>query len=156
MPALRSLVAMALSFAIMTVAVAWQNGGAKTETVEKIAVLQAEPAGYWKGNLHTHSLWSDGDDFPDMIADWYKRRGYHFLTLSDHNVLSEGERWVDVRSTKTDRSVALKKYVARFGETWVERRTKPKDENTQQARLKPLSEFRSILEEPGKYLLIQG
>ena len=29
----------------------------------------AHPAGprYWKGNLHTHSLWSDGDDFPEMI-----------------------------------------------------------------------------------------
>ena len=26
-----------------------------------------------KGNLHTHSLWSDGDDYPEMIADWYKR-----------------------------------------------------------------------------------
>ena len=50
-----------------------------------------------KGNLHTHSLWSDGDDFPDMIADWYKRHGYHFLTLSDHNVLSIGEKWLPVR-----------------------------------------------------------
>jgi len=23
---------------------------------------------WWKGNLHTHSLWSDGDEFPEMIA----------------------------------------------------------------------------------------
>ena len=22
-----------------------------------------------KGNLHTHSFWSDGDDFPEMIID---------------------------------------------------------------------------------------
>jgi hypothetical protein len=23
-----------------------------------------------EGNLHTHSLWSDGDDYPEMIAGW--------------------------------------------------------------------------------------
>ena len=33
---------------------------------------------WWKGNLHTHSYWSDGDDYPEMIADWYKTNGYHF------------------------------------------------------------------------------
>ncbi|HEX5831286.1 MAG TPA: hypothetical protein VFY16_09920, partial [Gemmatimonadaceae bacterium] len=50
---------------------------------------EAAPPGerWWKGNLHTHSLWSDGDGFPDMVADWYRERGYHFLSLTDHNVL---------------------------------------------------------------------
>lgn len=37
-------------------------------------------ARYFKGNLHTHSLWSDGDDFPEMIADWYKTKGYDFFS----------------------------------------------------------------------------
>ena len=35
-------------------------------------------AKWWKGNLHTHSLWSDGDDFPEMIMDGYKSRGWQF------------------------------------------------------------------------------
>jgi len=53
--------------------------------------LSAQPAPrWWKGNLHTHTLWSDGDDFPEMVVDWYKSRGYDFLALSDHNVLQEG------------------------------------------------------------------
>ena len=41
----------------------------------------AEPSeGRWyKGNLHTHSLWSDGNDFPEMICDWYKTHGLSFL-----------------------------------------------------------------------------
>ena len=34
---------------------------------------------YWKGNIHTHSLWSDGDDFPEMIAEWYRTHDYNFL-----------------------------------------------------------------------------
>jgi hypothetical protein len=96
-----------------------------------------------------------------MIADWYKRHGYHFLTLSDHNVLSDGERWIDITPGKGSRELALKKYVERFGSAWVERRTKiaKKDQDekkVEQVRLKPLAEFRSVLEEPGKYLLIPG
>src|SRR5262245_24226725 len=42
-------------------------------------LMKDEPPRYWKGNLHTHSLWSDGDDFPEMIGDWYKKNGYDFL-----------------------------------------------------------------------------
>ena len=26
---------------------------------------------WYKGNTHTHSLWSDGNDFPEMIAKYY-------------------------------------------------------------------------------------
>src|SRR4051812_44910849 len=51
------------------------------------AAAQGPEKRWYKGNLHTHSLWSDGDDFPEMIADWYRARGYDFLALSDHNVL---------------------------------------------------------------------
>ena len=36
----------------------------------KFASLAVGPKKYMKGNLHTHSLWSDGDDYPDMIGDW--------------------------------------------------------------------------------------
>ncbi len=106
---------------------------------------------YWKGNLHSHSLWSDGDDFPEMVADWYKRHGYQFLALTEHNVLAEGERWVDVIPDNRDREAAIKKYLARFGDSWVERRDLP---GRKQVRLKPLAEFRSALEEPGRFLLV--
>ena len=154
---LRSLFAVVLSLGILSAVVAWQNAGSKTVSpTEKISALQSPGATYWKGNLHTHSLWSDGDDFPEMIADWYKRNGYQFLTLSDHNILSDGERWIDVTSGKGTRELALKKYVDRFGFSWVERRKKPTDGKVEQVRLKPLAEFRSVLEEPSKFLLIPG
>jgi len=57
-----------------------------------VALMQAQietqaPERWWRGNLHTHTLWSDGDDFPEMVADWYRGHGYHFLALSDHNTL---------------------------------------------------------------------
>ena len=46
--------------------------------------------GHWfKGNLHTHSTGSDGQLTPEEIIDWYRSRGYHFLALTNHRVLSE-------------------------------------------------------------------
>jgi hypothetical protein len=107
---------------------------------------------FWKGNLHTHSFWSDGDDFPEMVSDWYKQHGYHFLALTDHNVLAEGERWIDVPDKGT-RQIALQKYLKRFGDAWVEQR---QQQGKPQVRLKPLGEYRSLLEEPGRFLLVQG
>ena len=46
---------------------------------------------WFKGNTHTHTLWSDGDAAPEVAAAWYRDHGYDFLVLSDHNILSEGE-----------------------------------------------------------------
>ena len=122
-----------------------------------IALAASSPAAdsaprWWKGNLHTHSLWSDGDDYPEMIADWYKKNGYHFLMLSDHNTLSEGQRWTTVGTNKGGAN-ALAKYVARFGDKWVEQR---EEKGKGQARLKTLAEFRKLFEEPEKFMMIQG
>jgi hypothetical protein len=46
---------------------------------------------YFKGNTHTHTTRSDGDSEPDVVARWYKERGYDFLVLTDHNVLTHPE-----------------------------------------------------------------
>jgi hypothetical protein len=123
--------------------------------------VQAQPSAesqprWWKGNLHTHSLWSDGDDFPEMIADWYEKRGYHFLALSDHNVLSQGMRWMSYEKI-VDRGGAqiLEKYLRRFGEHWVETEGE-KGTPAYQVRLKPLDEFRYLVETQGKFILIPG
>jgi hypothetical protein len=113
---------------------------------------QELPPGWWKGNLHTHSLWSDGDDYPEMITRWYKEHGYHFLALSDHNVLSEGERWIDAARSRGGLP-ALMKYRQRFGSDWVETRER---DGAQQVRLRPLAEFRGRFEEPGRFLMIQS
>jgi hypothetical protein len=146
---LRSLIVAAVAVSALATAAAWQEK--RSEPAPELLPALREPGPkYWKGNLHTHSLWSDGDDFPEMIADWYKAHGYQFLGLSDHNVLAEGERWIDAAG-KAPREEAVKKYLARFGDAWVERR---EHEGKPQVRLKPLAEFRSLLEEPGRFLLI--
>ena len=108
-----------------------------------------EPARWWKGNLHTHSFWSDGDDFPESILDYYKTNGYHFVSLSDHNVMQTHERWVTV--TNGVRKVAFEKYLQRFGEKWVEVRSQ---QSATMARLKTLDEFGKLFNERSRFLVI--
>jgi hypothetical protein len=110
---------------------------------------------WWKGNTHTHTLWSDGDDFPEMVAEWYRTRGYHFLQLSDHNVLSQGQKWMKMGDLvrKGGGKDAIEKYRARFGPDWIETRGAG---DQQEVRLKPLNEFRPLVEERGKFIMIQG
>lgn len=115
---------------------------------------QADEARWYKGNLHTHSLWSDGNDFPEMIVDWYAQQGYDFLSLSDHNILSRGEKWVGEELGPKRGSIdGLKRYRARFGDDWVE--TRETDGKTE-IRLKTLEEFGPMFEKPGEFLLIQA
>jgi hypothetical protein len=110
----------------------------------------AEEARWYKGNLHTHTYWSDGDDFPEMVAGWYKDHGYDFLALSDHNILSDHEKWLKVNKSKTG-AVALDKYLKRFGKEWVIVRGEGEQK---EVRLRTLAEMKPKLEEPGKFLMI--
>lgn len=48
------------------------------------------PERFLKGNMHTHSYWSDGNTFPEEVAKWYRNHGYQFLAVTDHNILQQG------------------------------------------------------------------
>jgi hypothetical protein len=47
------------------------------------------PGHWFRGIMHVHSTASDGERSPQEVMDWYRRRGYHFLAMADHDVLSE-------------------------------------------------------------------
>lgn len=119
---------------------------------EAVLIGQKKEARWYKGNLHTHSLWSDGDDYPEMIMDWYKSNGYHFVGLSDHNVLQEGEKWVRIPDNKVRRD-ALQAYLEKHGADWVESR---EDTSGLEVRLKTLEEYRSLFEEADRFLIIKS
>ena len=53
---------------------------------------------WYRGNTHTHTLWSDGDAPPEHAVKWYVDNDYDFLVLSDHNIMQEGERWHPITS----------------------------------------------------------
>ncbi|XZE46318.1 PHP domain-containing protein [Pirellulaceae bacterium SH467] len=122
--------------------------------VVSVSSCLAQSPAWYKGNLHTHSFWSDGNDFPEMISDWYRTRGYSFLAISDHNVLQSGQRWMK-QSTVESRGgkEVIPKYIRRFGESWVETRGESGSESAE-IRLKPLDEYRYLLEQSEKFILI--
>ncbi|KXK25943.1 MAG: PHP domain-containing protein [Bacteroidetes bacterium OLB12] len=106
------------------------------------ACSDQEPLKWYKGNLHTHTYWSDGDEFPEMVLDWYKTNGYDFVALSDHNTLATDEKWkVIARSPLYEES--FKKYLEKFGAEWVTYKT---DTGRTQVKLKTFSEYKSKME----------
>lgn len=133
----------------------------KGTVAEESSVNREAPKSQWyKGNLHTHSLWSDGDDFPEMIVDWYRERGYSFLALSDHNILSEGEKWISLAEVeKRGGEQVFPKYQARFPDGWIETQSTSDSAATNsiaKVRLQALSKIQAAFEVPGKFLLIQS
>ena len=42
---------------------------------------------WYRGNLHTHTTYSDGTRSPEEVIADYEHRGYDFLTISDHDIL---------------------------------------------------------------------
>ena len=104
-----------------------------------------------------HSYWSDGHDFPEMVADWFKQAGYDFIAFTEHDQHQTGEKWVTCDpSSGTGRTMSdgdlLRKYIDRFGRPWVETR----EEGVLQVRTKPLSEYRHLFEEPEGFLMMMG
>lgn len=119
--------------------------------------IHADPAAgghasqWYKGNLHTHSHWSDGDDYLENIALWYTEHDYQFLVFTDHNVLANKERWVVVGKTK-GKMQAYDKLKANFPD-WVEERGTG---DQLEVRLRRFDEVAARFNKPGKYRLIQG
>lgn len=108
---------------------------------------------WWKGNLHTHSLWSDGNDYPESIVHWYRERGYHFLALSDHNIFQDHERFVPVdRATKRGAKGALERLREIVGDAVV---TRTRD-GIEEIRLARFDELQRRFDDPGRFLLIAG
>ena len=116
-------------------------------------ITQSQTLKWYKGNTHTHSLWSDGNDFPEMIMDWYKSHGYDFISLSDHNILANGEKWATIPSHPF-RQQRFRQYLEKYGRDWVV--YKEDTGGTIKVRLKTLVEYRPLFEEKDKFLIIQA
>ncbi|MEQ8687500.1 MAG: histidinol-phosphatase [Imperialibacter sp.] len=121
----------------------WSCGTQKTAKVERQ---------WYKGNLHTHSYWSDGDEFPEMIIGWYKDHGYDFVGLSDHNTLAAGEKWKLVPRGGVYKD-AFYTYLEKYGKDWVEYR---EDTGRVSVKLKTFAEYVPLFAEKDKFLIIQS
>ena len=84
--------------------------------------------------------------------EWYKSHGYHFVGLSDHNILQEGEFWTKIPKSPIRREV-FDNYLRKYGEEWVIYKREGEDLSVQ---LKTLAEYRGLFEEEGEFLIIKA
>lgn len=66
-------------------------------------LANVKPASEWiRGNTHTHTVLSGhGDAKPESVVEWYYKRGYQFLILSEHNKFIDPQK---VKLPKNKRS----------------------------------------------------
>ncbi len=62
---------------------------ARSVSARTLAVGSPYSWRWYKGNIHTHTLNSDGDSYPQDVARWYRDHDYQFLFLTDHNYLTD-------------------------------------------------------------------
>ncbi|PZQ99830.1 MAG: phosphotransferase [Cereibacter sphaeroides] len=60
------------------------------------------PGRFWRGNLHTHSIRSDGILEPEEVCRRYRDEGYDFLALTDHFIGAYGYPIVDTVPFRTN------------------------------------------------------
>ena len=103
---------------------------------------------WYKGEFHCHSHWSDGNTLPELAIDWYRNDGFHFMSLTDHNVLQlDPNKWREVDP------VLIEESKKKFGNDFVE--TKVENGKTL-VRLKTIHELRELFNKDGSFLLIPG
>lgn len=121
--------------------------------IRNSSISENKSTKYWfKGNLHTHSYWSDGDEFPEVIMDWYKSNGYQFVALSDHNTLAEGDRWITIAEDSLYQN-SFRNYLNNYGSDWVNYRI---DSGRIHVKLKTYLEYKDRITQGGKFLIIQS
>ncbi|SDS08847.1 histidinol-phosphatase [Gramella sp. MAR_2010_147] len=117
-----------------------------------VSAVTAQKSEWYKGNLHTHSYWSDGDEFPEMIMQWYKDHDYQFVALSDHNIIAEGDKWKAISPDSLYQN-AFKNYINKYGDDWTKFE---KNSDGLKVKLKTLSEFRPLFEEPEQFMIFKA
>ncbi len=104
-------------------------------------------ARWWRGNLHTHTFWSDGRLFPEEAIEWYRAHGYHFLGLSDHNVFQDNpDRWIS--------DAGRESYFAEYLSAFPDAETRQTPDGGREARLRTFSELEPRFNDPGRFLLL--
>ena len=112
----------------------------------------APDAQWYRGNLHTHTFWSDGDDFPEQVTQWYVDNGYAFLAISDHNTIADGEKWLTIPESHA-RYTTFQRYLESSPDGWVEWEQMP---DTVRVRLKTWDEYSARFQDPDAFLMMRA
>ena len=94
---------------------------------------------------------------PELIAAWYKERGYNFICFSEHNLLQmvrpgKTPRYFPIRDGSKLTMAQVREIQKKFGKNWV--KMKPGKEPAM--LLKTHQELSAKLNVPGKFLLMMA
>ena len=111
-----------------------------------------------KGALHTHTLWSDGRNLPEMVIKTYRDRGFDFVCLSDHNIFPERENFYLPVAPEEGPwpPMATRAELARLEEALPGSAVTEKIAVRRFVKLKTYEELRREFEVPGKFLVVPG
>jgi len=111
-----------------------------------VAVVCADASQWYRGALHCHSYWSDGDVPPEEAITWYRDHGYQFMSLTDHDILQyDTNRWKKVSEP------IYQAYRRKEGEAAVRR-----EGEKFLIHLKTLDQLKTAFQKPDAFLLIPG
>ena len=93
------------------------------EAIMMIHSLFKKPGTFFRGNLHTHSNFSDGKLDPEEICRRYENEGYDFISITDHHVGEYNYQITDTRkyqnsNFKTITGAELHSGTMKNGEIW--------------------------------------
>lgn len=122
---------------------------------------------WYKGQTHSHTLWSDGTVFPDQAVERYKAKGYHFFAMTDHNVFAaDVDHWIPVEGKEYpvlnpmhinyQHKFANTNIVADYRKRFKYEERFNRDGSVKEIRAKTFRECARLYNEPGKFLLIPG
>ena len=118
--------------------------------------LTARASQWYKAALHQHTSWSDGQQLPELVANWYKNNGYNFFVFTDHNSVANGTSWKQI-GTLYAPTASVTAAAAQFGSDWnVTREVTSGTTTVTQLKLKTFDEIKTKLDEAGKFLTVQG
>ena len=113
---------------------------------------------WYKGQLHTHTCWSDGRVLPEQAVQAYRDAGYDFFAITDHNRIgSDPDRWMPVGELergwppKVIDTPVFEAFRKRFPNAkWRDR------EGRREVRMSTMAEIHARFNQPGKFLFMKG
>lgn len=114
-------------------------------------------ASWYRGQMHMHSYWSDGNAFPEQAVSMYRTAGFHFLAFTEHNTLAtHPAAWREVAaSTVAGSKIAQDRFTDYVDEFGTEVDSKVENGITY-VRLKTLAEVKARFDAPGAFLMMPG
>jgi hypothetical protein len=132
----------------------------------------ARAQNWYRGNLHSHSYWSDGNTFPELAVNEYKANGYQFLCLSDHNAFqSDTNKWKEIKDSNSNIPANIELMRKTFApdsvitKSAIKKKKTPVDDGKMKfvekevithIKLKPFDELTKQFDEPEKFLMMPG